>query len=91
MTNSKPIFFPIPAIDLITETTTSLNKEFKMLFQISLLPQDRYMILGQNGFFVNASDSLAIIAANLSCIPYFCQMGVRGFGRSMPTSTAVDK
>ncbi|XP_064032517.1 phosphoglucomutase-like protein 5 isoform X1 [Pogoniulus pusillus] len=52
---------------------------------------DRYMILGQNGFFVNASDSLAIIAANLSCIPYFCQMGVRGFGRSMPTSTAVDK
>ncbi|KAM6391415.1 phosphoglucomutase-like protein 5 [Rhynochetos jubatus] len=52
---------------------------------------DRYMILGQNGFFVNASDSLAIIAANLSCIPYFCQMGVRGFGRSMPTSTALDK
>ncbi|NXC86344.1 PGM5 protein, partial [Cercotrichas coryphoeus] len=51
---------------------------------------DRYMILGQNGFFVNASDSLAIIAANLSCIPYFCQMGVRGFGRSMPTSTALD-
>nr|XP_009504650.1 PREDICTED: putative PGM5-like protein 2 [Phalacrocorax carbo] len=52
---------------------------------------DRYMILGQNGFFVNASDSLAIIAANLSCIPYFCQMGVRGFARSMPTSTALDK
>ncbi|NXI46882.1 PGM5 protein, partial [Galbula dea] len=52
---------------------------------------DRYMILGQNGFFVNASDSLAIIAANLSCIPYFCQKGVRGFGRSMPTSTALDK
>ncbi|XP_025058741.1 phosphoglucomutase-like protein 5 isoform X2 [Alligator sinensis] len=52
---------------------------------------DRYMILGQNGFFVNASDSLAIIAANLSCIPYFRQMGVRGFGRSMPTSTALDK
>uniref|UniRef100_A0A8C3ING1 Phosphoglucomutase 5 n=1 Tax=Chrysemys picta bellii TaxID=8478 RepID=A0A8C3ING1_CHRPI len=51
---------------------------------------DRYMILGQNGFFVNPSDSLAIIAANLSCIPYFRQMGVRGFGRSMPTSTALD-
>ncbi|KAM6105067.1 LOW QUALITY PROTEIN: phosphoglucomutase-like protein 5 [Pterocles gutturalis] len=51
---------------------------------------DRYMILA-NGFFVNASDSLAVIAANLSCIPYFCQMGVRGFGRSMPTSTALDK
>ncbi|XP_061484737.1 phosphoglucomutase-like protein 5 isoform X3 [Rhineura floridana] len=52
---------------------------------------DRYMILGQNGFFVNPSDSLAIIAANLSCIPYFCQMAVRGFGRSMPTSTALDR
>uniref|UniRef100_A0A8C9FPS0 Uncharacterized protein n=1 Tax=Pavo cristatus TaxID=9049 RepID=A0A8C9FPS0_PAVCR len=60
------------------------NQNFSCLFQ------DRYMILGQNGFFVNASDSLAIIAANLSCIPYFCQMGVRGFGRSMPTSTALD-
>jgi phosphoglucomutase-like protein 5 len=49
------------------------------------------MILGQNGFFVSPSDSLAIIAANLSCIPYFRQMGVRGFGRSMPTSTALDR
>ncbi|KAM3846002.1 phosphoglucomutase-like protein 5 [Vipera latastei] len=52
---------------------------------------DRYMILGQNGFFVTPSDSLAIIAANLHCIPYFCQMAVRGFGRSMPTSTALDR
>uniref|UniRef100_A0A5F9C2Y0 Phosphoglucomutase 5 n=1 Tax=Oryctolagus cuniculus TaxID=9986 RepID=A0A5F9C2Y0_RABIT len=52
---------------------------------------DRYMILGQNGFFVSPSDSLAVIAANLSCIPYFRQIGVRGFGRSMPTSTALDR
>ncbi|KAG8130618.1 hypothetical protein E2320_017205, partial [Naja naja] len=52
---------------------------------------DRYMILGQNGFFVNPSDSLAIIAANLHCIPYFHQMALRGFGRSMPTSTALDR
>ncbi|XP_074136836.1 phosphoglucomutase-like protein 5 isoform X2 [Sminthopsis crassicaudata] len=52
---------------------------------------DRYMILGQNGFFVSPSDSLAIIAANLACIPYFRQMGIRGFGRSMPTSTALDR
>ncbi|XP_011825584.1 PREDICTED: phosphoglucomutase-like protein 5 [Mandrillus leucophaeus] len=52
---------------------------------------DRYMILGQNGFFVSPSDSLAIIAANLPCIPYFRQMGVRGFGRSMPTSMALDR
>ncbi|KAG5841272.1 phosphoglucomutase-like protein 5 [Anguilla anguilla] len=52
---------------------------------------DRYMILGQNGFFVNPSDSLAVLAANLSCIPYFRQMGIRGFARSMPTSTALDR
>ncbi|XP_028834553.1 phosphoglucomutase-like protein 5 [Denticeps clupeoides] len=52
---------------------------------------DRYMILGQNGFFVSPSDSLAVMSANLSCIPYFRQTGVRGFARSMPTSTAIDR
>lgn len=53
--------------------------------------QDRYMILGENGFFVNPSDSLAVMAANLSCIPYFRQLGLRGFARSMATSTALDR
>ncbi|KAK7934284.1 hypothetical protein WMY93_005180 [Mugilogobius chulae] len=52
---------------------------------------DRYMILGENGFFVHPSDSLAIMAANLSSIPYFKQMGLRGFARSMPTSAAIDR
>ncbi|KAJ8380783.1 hypothetical protein SKAU_G00015610 [Synaphobranchus kaupii] len=52
---------------------------------------DRYMILGQNGFFVNPSDSLAVLAANLSCIPYFRQTGLHGLARSMPTSTALDR
>uniref|UniRef100_A0A8C7MF51 Phosphoglucomutase 5 n=1 Tax=Oncorhynchus kisutch TaxID=8019 RepID=A0A8C7MF51_ONCKI len=51
---------------------------------------DRYMILGENGFFVNPSDSLAVMAANLSCIPYFRQLGLKGFARSMATSTALD-
>uniref|UniRef100_W5L5W2 Phosphoglucomutase 5 n=1 Tax=Astyanax mexicanus TaxID=7994 RepID=W5L5W2_ASTMX len=51
---------------------------------------DRCMILGQNGFFVNPSDSLAVMAANLSCVPYFRQVGIRGFARSMPTSSALD-
>ncbi len=49
------------------------------------------MIMGENGFFVNPSDSLAVMAANLSCIPYFSQRGIRGFARSMPTSTAIDR
>uniref|UniRef100_A0A8L0DS83 Phosphoglucomutase 5 n=1 Tax=Oncorhynchus mykiss TaxID=8022 RepID=A0A8L0DS83_ONCMY len=52
---------------------------------------DRYMILGENGFFVNPSDSLAVMAANLSCIPYFRHLGLKGFARSMATSTALDR
>ncbi|KAL2097761.1 hypothetical protein ACEWY4_006968 [Coilia grayii] len=51
---------------------------------------DRNMILGKHGFFVNPSDSVAVIAANIFCIPYFQHTGVRGFARSMPTSAALD-
>lgn len=52
---------------------------------------DRNMILGKNGFFVSPSDSVAVIADNIFCIPYFQQTGVRGFARSMPTSAALDR
>ncbi|XP_030062869.1 phosphoglucomutase-1 isoform X1 [Microcaecilia unicolor] len=52
---------------------------------------DRNMILGKKGFFVNPSDSVAVIAANIFSIPYFQQTGVRGFARSMPTSGALDR
>ncbi|KAI6174619.1 Phosphoglucomutase [Aphelenchoides bicaudatus] len=51
---------------------------------------DRNMILGKNGFFVTPSDSLAVIGANLDCIPYFRQHGIHGFARSMPTAAAID-
>jgi phosphoglucomutase len=50
---------------------------------------DRNMILGQN-FFVNPSDSLAIMTANAHLLPGYIQ-GVRGVARSLPTSRAVDK
>jgi phosphoglucomutase len=50
---------------------------------------DRNMILGQN-FFVNPSDSLAIMAANAHLLPGYKQ-GIRGVARSLPTSQAVDK
>ena len=50
---------------------------------------DRNMILGQN-FFVNPSDSLAIMTANAHLIPGYKQ-GVPGVARSLPTSRAVDK
>jgi phosphoglucomutase len=50
---------------------------------------DRNMILGQN-FFVNPSDSLAIMAANAHFLPGYKE-GIRGVARSLPTSRAVDK
>lgn len=50
---------------------------------------DRNMILGNN-FFVNPSDSLAIMTANAHLIPGY-KLGVCGVARSLPTSSAVDK
>jgi len=51
---------------------------------------DRNMILGDQ-FFVTPSDSLAVIAANADCIPFFSsQGGLKAVARSMPTSGAVD-
>lgn len=49
------------------------------------------MILGKKGFFVTPSDSLAILADNLDCIPYFRNTGVKGLARSMPTGASVDR
>lgn len=50
---------------------------------------DRNMILGCN-FFVNPSDSLAVITANAHLVKGYKQ-GLLGVARSMPTSGAVDK
>lgn len=50
---------------------------------------DRNMIIGRN-FFVNPSDSLAIMTANAHLLPGY-QQGVCGVARSLPTSRAVDK
>lgn len=50
---------------------------------------DRNMIIGQN-FFVNPSDSLAVMTANAHLLPGYKQ-GVHGVARSLPTSRAVDK
>eukprot|EP00111_Clytia_hemisphaerica_P008403 TCONS_00024536-protein len=52
---------------------------------------DRNMILGKEAFFVNPSDSVAIIAAHCQCIPYFKKTGIKGFARSMPTGSSLDK
>lgn len=53
--------------------------------------QDRNMIIGSKAFFVTPSDSLAVIAHYLECIPYFRKNGIQGFARSMPTASAVDR
>jgi len=50
---------------------------------------DRNMILGRN-FFVNPSDSLAVLVANAGLVPGY-KGGLAGVARSMPTSRAVDQ
>ena len=50
---------------------------------------DRNMILG-SGFFVNPSDSLAVLAANARLVPGYAD-GLAGIARSMPTSSAADR
>ncbi len=49
---------------------------------------DRNMVLGGN-FFVNPSDSVALIAANAHLIKGY-KNGIKGVARSMPTSCALD-
>ena len=50
---------------------------------------DRNMVLGSS-FFVNPSDSIAILAANYALVKGYKQ-GLRGVARSMATSRALDK
>lgn len=50
---------------------------------------DRNMILGRN-FFVNPSDSLAVLVANAGLVPGY-KGSLAGVARSMPTSRAVDQ
>ena len=50
---------------------------------------DRNMILGRK-FFVNPSDSVAILAANATLVPGY-RNGLAGVARSMPTSQALDR
>lgn len=75
------------AAELVT-TMESGEYEFGVAFDGD---GDRNMILGKNGFFVSPSDSLAVITANLNCIPYFARSKFAGVGRSLPTSGAVDQ
>lgn len=73
--------------ELITRLNTAINTAG--LGAASDGDGDRNMILGRN-FFVNPSDSLAIMTANAHLLPGYSQ-GLRGVARSLPTSRAVDK
>ncbi|XP_063433611.1 phosphoglucomutase-1-like [Mytilus trossulus] len=94
--NCKPLqdfggLHPDPNLTYAADLVTELNKgnhSFGCAFDGD---GDRNMILGKNAFFVNPSDSLAVLANNLDCIPYFQRTGVKGLARSMPTSGAVDR
>ncbi len=50
---------------------------------------DRNMVMGR-AFFVNPSDSIAVLAANASLVKGY-KGGLFGVARSMPTSCALDK
>ena len=50
---------------------------------------DRNMIMGP-GMIVSPGDSLAILAANATCVPRYRE-GLKGLARSMPTSRAADR
>lgn len=81
---------PDPNLTYAPELVRLLNNDPELNFgAASDGDGDRNMILGQK-FFVNPSDSLAVLAANARLTPGYSQ-GLKGVARSMPTSTAVDK
>lgn len=49
------------------------------------------MIIGEEEFVVNPSDSLSIIAAQHECIPFFQKNKLETVVRTICTSQAVDK
>jgi len=82
---------PDPNLAHAKELVTLLNsgRNAPMFGAASDGDGDRNMIIGQN-FFINPSDSLAIMTANAHLLPGYLQ-GLCGVARSLPTSRAVDK
>jgi phosphoglucomutase len=66
------------AADLVNQMSTG-NHDLGVAFDGD---GDRNMLIGKNGFFVTPSDSLAVIGANLECIPYFVKHGIHGKNKS---------
>lgn len=81
---------PDPNLTYAHELVKCVNKSKISFAAASDGDGDRNMIIAHDAF-VNPSDSVAVIAANSQCIPYFRKTGIRGLGRSMPTSLALDR
>lgn len=77
------------AAELVSRCDPSQNDNAPDMGAASDGDGDRNMILGK-GFFVTPSDSVALIAAKASSIPYF-HSGLKGVARSMPTGGALDR
>lgn len=50
-----------------------------------------YMVVGKNGYIVQASDAVAIIANFLHQFNYFKKNTIRGYARKLTTSRALDR
>lgn len=93
--NSKPLpdfggKHPDPNLTYARELVEVMNSEDSPDFgAASDGDGDRNMVLGKK-FFVNPSDSIAILAANASLVKGYTR-GLLGVARSMPTSSALDK
>eukprot|EP01133_Synstelium_polycarpum_P007430 gene7430-8693_t len=79
---------PDPNLTYAPELVDKMNKGLFDCGCASDGDGDRNMVLGKK-FFVNPSDSVAVIASNYKAIPYF-KSGLKGLARSMPTSAALD-
>ncbi|EFA78607.1 phosphoglucomutase A [Heterostelium album PN500] len=79
---------PDPNLTYAPELVDKMNKGLFDCGCASDGDGDRNMVLGKR-FFVNPSDSVAVIASNYQSIPYF-KSGLKGLARSMPTSAALD-
>ncbi len=64
---------------IISQACFYLDLSFLIINFRTLYAQDRNMILGPQ-FFVTPSDSVAVIADNASCIPFF-RDGLKGLSR----------
>ncbi len=81
---------PDPNLVHAHELVARMNSDEPMAFgAASDGDGDRNMVLG-SGFYINPSDSLAVLAANAKLVPGY-KGGLSGVARSMPTSRAVDR